>query len=606
MKSLVNLASKLLDDLGSCCSVETARDLVTIKSRAQHEGVSFLTITLPDFATDFERSLEQGRVDSTLFTGWRKRGCLPAFLQGFTSLVFGANGEVREDASTSAVFAVRQICRFFKKVRIDCNVKRSDATFKKYRQLEAVLSRDDSLGDSRLEHFAQTCDYIWSTVLGSREGFNTLGLVPRHGPGATAEGISGNAKYLAVNWPERLEEVFPFTEYLFASLNQLECHEHGINAVRMLPEASELPVRIIGVPKTLKGPRIIAIEPVCMQYTQQAVARWTMRQIERSPLVRNAIRFTDQTVNQKMALLASASKSHATIDLSDASDRVTLDMVRVMLRSQPDFLTAVEACRSTSAKLPSGEIIRLKKFASMGSAMCFPIESMYFFSVIVHGRLWKHRLPPDPLHIRRMCKGLHVYGDDIIVPTDETDTVYEALTTFGCKVNATKSFSRGFFRESCGMDAFRGESVTPIYLRERGPRNRRDSVGLLSWISTSNQLHAAGCWKTADYMKYVVEGVLGKLPCILESSPGLGWVSFVGIPSYKVCDKIHTPLVRTYKVITRKERDNLDGYPALLKYFLRTHGSDTALPDSMVNKEHLRFSARCGTVSRKRHWVPAL
>lgn len=604
MKSLVDLATRLLDDLGSLCSVETARDLETIKSRALHEGISFFTITLPDFATDFERSLELGRVDSTLFIGWKKRGCLPAFLQGFTSLVYGASGEVTENADISAIFAVRQVCRFFKKIRLECSDSRTRATFSKFQQLEATLDDLSSVSDTRLEHFARTCDTIWANVIGSN-GFNPLELVPRHGPGATAEKISGNAKYLSRNWHERLEEVFPFTEHLFSSLNQLDCDNTGYSSVKLLSVDQEPPVRVIGVPKTLKGPRIIAIEPVCMQYTQQAIARWTMRAIESHPLTKRSIRFTDQRVNQAMALRTSASKSHATIDLSDASDRVPLDKVRVMLRSVPHFLEAVEACRSLRAQLPNGDVLTLKKFASMGSAMCFPIESMYFYSVIVHGILWAHKLPPEPLSIRRIGRGLHIYGDDIIIPINETDIAYEALASFGCKVNTTKSFSKGYFRESCGMDAYRGESVTPIYLREDVPRSKRNSVGLLSWIATSNQLHAAGCWKTADYMKYVVEGVLGKLPCILESSPGLGWTSFCGIPLYRMCEYLHTPVVKTYKVITERSKDPLDGYPALLKYFLRTHSLEDLTIQTLISKEHLRFSARCGAVSRKRHWVPA-
>lgn len=602
MKSLVNLASALLSDLGSICSVETARDLDTIKSRAHHEGESFLTITLPDFATDFERTLERGRVDSTLFVGWKKRGCLPAFLQGFTSLVIGASGEVRNDASKNAVFAVRQICRCFKKIRINCSDERFNAAFEKYKQLEASLPEMAVVDPDRLEHFARVCDWIWTTVLGSK-GFNPFDLVPRHGPGATAERVSGNAKYLNATWFERLECVFPFTDNMFASPNQILDSTYGIDSVSIIPEHQELPVRVIGVPKTLKGPRIIAIEPVCMQYTQQAVSRWLMGRIERSPIT-SGIRFTDQTVNQRIAISSSLDRRSATIDLSDASDRVLWNMVKVMLRSQPDLLAALDATRSRRAELPDGSIIPLKKFASMGSATCFPVEAMYFYSVIVHGRLWKRGLPSEPLHIRRMCKGLHVYGDDIIVPVDETDIAVEALTSFGCKVNTDKSFSKGFFRESCGADAFRGELVTPVYVRECAPRSKRDSAGLLSWIATSNQFHAGGCWKTADYMKHVVESTLGKLPTVGEESPGLGWFSFCGIPSYGLCKFLHRPIVKTYKVITKREKDPLDGYPALLKYFLRAPDFGF-IPKSVVNKKHLQSSARCGSVSRKRHWVPA-
>jgi hypothetical protein len=48
--------------MGACAKciadVCDSRDLETIRSRVKHQGVSFLTITLPNFYKDFERSVE--------------------------------------------------------------------------------------------------------------------------------------------------------------------------------------------------------------------------------------------------------------------------------------------------------------------------------------------------------------------------------------------------------------------------------------------------------------------------------------------------------------------------------------------------------------------
>jgi hypothetical protein len=305
---------------------------------------------------------------------------------------------------------------------------------------------------------------------------------------------------------------------------------------------------------------------------------------------------------------SSSDLSLSTIDLSDASDRVPYSVVRQMLRCVPDLWDAIDACRSRSAQLPNGRIIDLKKFASMGSALCFPIESMYFFTIIVHAILWKHNLPPTLANIVNASRGLHVFGDDIIIPRHETDIVMQALMQFNCKVNTTKSYWNGQFRESCGMDAFEGTDVTPVYVRESAPRKRRDSSGLISWTSTSNQFHLAGMWRTADYMKNVVERTLGALPVVQDTSPGLGWTSFLGCQEHeRMCRHTHVPLVRTYKVVARRVPDTLDGYPALLKYFLRVENQaiDSLLRPLTTDKKHLTSSARCGTVSRKRHWVPS-
>lgn len=598
MKSLIALVAELLADAGSACSVEVERDLISIKSRVEHEGISFLTITLPSFAEDFERCLDKGSVDSTSFVGWKKKGCLPKFLWGFTSLVFDKQGRLRDEVDILSIHSVRQICKAFKKVLIPCHPTRIEKAKEKYLQLEQSLG-DARIDNDRYNHFLDCADIIWSDVVESE--FNTFGLVPKHGPGATAERISGNRKYAISNWHERLEEVFPCTEFAFTSVNHVTHTEHSLENLTMLRRGNETPVRVITVPKTLKGPRIIAIEPVCMQYTQQALTEYLVKRIERCALTKRSVRFTDQTVNQRLAMTSSRDGSMATIDLSDASDRVLAACVYDMLRSVPDFRDALFACRSETASL-DGVVIHLKKFASMGSATCFPIEAMYFFSIIVHSLLWKAGRPPTRRDIEYISKRVNVYGDDIIVPVNETDIVLEGLCSFNCKVNTNKSFWSGKFRESCGTDAYDGTDITPVYVRDLQPSSKRETAGLLSWIATSNLFHKNGYWRTASYMKHSVEAILGELPCVSETCSGLGWYSFCGVgPLTKMCKHLHRERVLTYVTRQRRMKDPLDGYPALLKYFLKREAPDIASAD----KKHLESRARLGTVSRKRLWVLA-
>lgn len=605
MKSPIHLYAALLLDVGALCATETSRDLETIQSRHEHEGDSFLTITLPQFCSDFERSLEQGYVDSTCFAGWAKRGCLPAFLRGFTSLVFDKTGRIRHEPSANAVYGVRQVCLVFKKVRLPCSNKREEAAFEKYKTNEVLLP-NNLPENPRTSHFVDVAKFLWSNVFGIE--FNTLDLVPRHGPGATAEKVSGNAKFSHSVWYERLDRCMPATHHAFVNESHMICEHDGLSKWSFVPESKELPVRVISVPKTLKGPRIIAIEPVCMQYSQQAISRWILDKVHHSPLTKSSIYFDDQSVHQRMAMRASSDRSLATLDLSDASDRVLLAGVRMMLTSQPELLAAIESCRTRVAQLPDGSKIPLKKFASMGSALTFPIEAMYFYTIIVHSLLWKRGFAPSWRRILNLTSQVYIFGDDLIVPVDEVDTVIEGLTFYECKVNSAKSFWNGEFRESCGCDAFRGVDVTPIYVREESPRNRRASAGIVSWTATSNLFHKAGCWRTANYMKSVVESVTGKLPVVQDTSPGLGWYSFCGLPSPTVlCRYYQVPLVRTYIVRAKKVKDPLSGYPALLKFFLSKRTEEAFfLPKPLqVDKKHLQKSARCGAVSRKRHWAPA-
>lgn len=101
-----------------------SRDLETIRSRVKHQGVSFLTVTLPTFYKDFERSVEIGYVDSTCFRPFRKHGALPSFLKGMTSLIFDREtGRIFNDRDNpfgsdipNIIDTVRQICLAFKEL----------------------------------------------------------------------------------------------------------------------------------------------------------------------------------------------------------------------------------------------------------------------------------------------------------------------------------------------------------------------------------------------------------------------------------------------------------------------------------------------------------
>jgi len=91
MKSLTVFCHVVLDELGTMCHVSTLRDYKTVAKRIEDEGISFLTITLPAFAKDFEEGLEHGRIGDNHFAGFSKDGKLPKFLGGFLANVFDAS-----------------------------------------------------------------------------------------------------------------------------------------------------------------------------------------------------------------------------------------------------------------------------------------------------------------------------------------------------------------------------------------------------------------------------------------------------------------------------------------------------------------------------------
>jgi len=610
LKSNVSDHLKLFDSIyidatNKCIAdVSDLRDLTTVRSRVEMEGLSFLTITLPAFSSDFEKSLEEGFIDSSRFRNFRKSGSIPAFLQGMISQLFDREtGRIYEESNEDAVSvveAVRQVCLTFKKIEIDCTPARVHKTLLNFRQLE-LSNSEFSVPAEDYAEFLRISSVLWDSCISP---ISLDECRPRHGPGATAERISGNQKYSWQFWHERLEPYFPIIGNGFPLGTPPDSLE--LNNVTFLPEAEEHPVRVVTVPKTLKGPRIIAIEPCCMQFVQQGIRDVLYGRLESFWLTQGHVNFTDQTINQKLAMSSSISGQLATIDLSDASDRVPLSLAMEMFRSNPDLRDAIVACRSTRAELPNGILLSpLQKFASMGSALCFPIEAMDFNTICVIALLKESNLPVTQGNIYNVTRDVYVYGDDIIVPTTQAMTVLDYLRKYNCKVNVNKTFVSGSFRESCGVDAFGGMEVTPTYVRQLFPENRHQAKNLISWVATANSFYKKGYWRTATFMFNHIERIIGSLPYVSETSPGLGRISYLGYESAERWNPyLHRFEIKAMVPSPVRRTDVLEGYGALTKCFLDLVRSENRTDPLQVGSK-LETSALPYAVALKRRWVPA-
>lgn len=513
-----------VDYAGLCGVKPDNRDLTKISRRCHHEGSFFAEVVLPSVGRGLERALERGYVDSTDFSYVLKNSAkCPVFLWVFFSLVFDDKGQLRLDAAPLAVAAIRQISNTFKKIKEVCDAKKVDEAFQTFRAIEQELSCNSDIPERWRSQFDFASRMLW----GGLRSINTLETIPRHGPGAVAERVRGYDKYTLIQqqWHSRLQGHFPFDAFAISSISDIDI----LDECKFIEEEEEQPVRVIAVPKTATKPRIIAIEPTCMQYTQQAVAKWIIHHLEEvNDLTKGHLNFTDQSINSELALESSRTRKNATLDMSDASDRVPLIHVKRMLQSCPEFFEVIDACRSRRADV-GGVIIPLSKFASMGSALCFPIEAMYFYTICVCG-LIGDREPTYEL-VKRACKSIYVYGDDIVVPTDDAPSVMSVLTAFGNRVNTDKSFWKGFFRESCGTDAYMGSDVTPVYIRKHYPSSHT-SPDWQSLVETSNQFYKIGLWLTADCIAKAVQKVIGSIPVAETYQEGLHFVTFGRLPYF--------------------------------------------------------------------------
>jgi hypothetical protein len=417
-------------------------------------------------------------------------------------------------------------------------------------------------------------------------------VLPRHGPGHTADRLKGNRKYEQKEWTQRLEKIFPASEFLLPSYDRVE---EALSRITFLEPGAERPVRVITVPKTLKTPRIIAIEPTCMQYAQQGILEVLVHELSKDNLLRSYMGFDDQTPNQVLAREGSISGDLATLDLSEASDRVSNQLVRRLIGNHRWLAEAVDATRSRKADVPGYGVIRLAKFASMGSALCFPFEAMVFLTCCFIGVEKALNRPLAKTDISRYLGRVRVYGDDIIVPTDMVSLVVSSLETFGFKVNLSKSFWTGKFRESCGKEYYDGHDVSVVKVRTMLPTRRADARALVSTVATRNLFYENLLWGIARHLDRHLEKFI-KLPRVLPTSPSLGLRSYLGYDIHRMDEVLHAPLVKGYAVVPKIPKSPLDGNGALLKFFLK-RGVEPQ------EEGHLKRSGRPTSVDIRRRWI---
>jgi hypothetical protein len=419
-------------------------------------------------------------------------------------------------------------------------------------------------------------------------------LIPKHGPGSTADKLIGNEKFNQREWPERLEKVFPFGEYIFPTWGCTEYYP----SVTLLEPGAERPVKVISVPKTLKSPRIIAIEPTCMQYVQQAIMERYVELVEGNDTLRQFLGFSDQEPNQVLAREGSLSGELATLDLSEASDRVSNQLVNFITQDHSLFREGIQACRSTRAEVPGHGIITLAKFSSMGSALSFPMEETVFLLLLLVGIENALNRPLTMKDIQSLHGRVRVYGDDLIVPVDYVDSVMRTLNLYGLRVNRNKSFWTGKFRESCGKEYYDGHDVSVTRVRALFP-SRRSAPEVISTSATRNQFYKAGFSSTVDYLDSVLLPVLrGNYPFVEETSPAIGRLGYGVNSNTKTDTHLQRILVKSYRVVSHPRRCEIDGVGALMKFFLKR--SDLPFAD----KKHLTHSGRPVSVDIKSGYFP--
>lgn len=231
--------------------------------------------------------------------------------------------------------------------------------------------------------------------------------------------------------------------------------------------------RLAFVPKRWDISRVACTEPAVEMFFQLGFGAIISRRLAS----RFKIEETQPYWNRQLARFGSRHGSLATIDLSSASDSISLRMLRAIL--PPDFLSWLEMLRSPMCRLPDGTDIKLHMVSTMGNGFTFQLETMLFACVVaavyrqmgiplVKRGYFDHS--PATLAFgtpRRVNGNFAVWGDDIVCDVRAARRVITLLELLGFEVNAEKSFydQNDPFRESCGYDYLHGEDVRAVYVK---------------------------------------------------------------------------------------------------------------------------------------------
>lgn len=589
---------------------EFTRDYTRLSSAVESHGIRFALDTLVTWRKHFDLCLSNGRLTRTNllhFSSWKRGGTVPKLFRGLVLRVFDLDGTLKADPDSQAILLIRQLCGAVRKLRVPCGPKADSESVRDFIRTDqevrlghpfwedlgelpedasSVSLVDDTvkvessnqaflpgflpqyLPYRHAECIQQVADYMMA-CLGY---YNPTDMRFRHGPGAVSDQGFGEYKYSFKNWPERLDEVFPMAD--FAVANYSHWFDSSLYKSPSWVTSKEYPAKLCAVPKTIKTPRLIASEPTSFQWCQQNIRDFMYTRV-RGSHIGSFVDFHRQEANGALALEASRSQSHCTIDLSSASDRISCWLVERVFRRSPQLLAALRASRSKFIKQDiCGNLPRylyLRKFSTMGNAVTFPVQSLVFLSICLGSLCFLRGLKVNGKTLRSFGGNtVRVFGDDLIVPKDCAGATLDALIAFGLKVNASKTFTEGNFRESCGIDAYGGKNVTTVSILDAPMKAKPGSI--VSSVDVHNNLCVKGYYHTARYIQKTVERTgYKKIRDVAHGSGSFGWY-----PNYlsdrpslrtKYDSSLQLRLVRCFVLRTKQRRIQPSEYSSVLQFF---------------------------------------
>ncbi len=550
---------------------EFDRDLSRLNSAIEQHGVRFTLETMPAFRKHFDKCLAEARLTPSGLLHFgvdKKGGTIPRLFRGLVLRVFDRSGSLKLNPDVAAISWIRQLLGVVRKLELDCGLKATRESVREFFRVDMEvrhgdLDWSDHVAFASENHMGSHFSDGYHTDVLSEKEPGLPGILPctpilpsevyvnlqrvadmmtaylgvftpeewrfKHGPGAVADRRFGSYKYDFDHWPDRLEEVFPYADFAHANYAQVDATPQDRKA--RLAFSREAPAKLSAVPKTVKGPRLIASEPIALQWCQQSLKDYFYSRTN-DCFIGRFIDYSMQSKNGAAALAASRHGKCVTIDLSSASDRVSCWHVERLFRRSPSLLRALQSCRSMYVRQDicrlSPKLYKLRKYSTMGNATTFPVQSLFFLSLTLACVLTVRKLPVTPKSIKTIgASEVRVFGDDIVAPKDCSGLLVELLHALGLRVNRDKTFLEGNFRESCGVDAFAGQDVTTVNVMRVPSRSSPGSI--VSSVDVHHNLCEKGMLDTADFLRKTASRLgYGKIRVVSHGSGLFGWSSWAG------------------------------------------------------------------------------
>lgn len=388
------------------------------------------------------------------------------------------------------------------------------------------------IGEAQSFIYDALCKFTWSysDVRQCELDWSLLFELWKFGPG-TSNGVKGT--HFCTKITKRMtctEKCLPLVRLLrklTPRIRAFDCRKPDVDRVAVVRGS-----RASSVAKNRTTNRTMAIEPSGNMAFQLAAGLYIEGALRRVGLDIQ----TQESKNKALAWRGSLNGSVCTIDLSSASDLISVELIRLLW--PPSWFHLFMTLRSPECKV-KGNWVQLNMMSTMGNGFTFPMMTLTLLALI-----YGYQRSIGLLKNRSIdYKVTGVYGDDIIMSSIHYAPFVELLQNCGLRVNLSKSFARGPFRESCGGDYYLGRDITPIYIESLNDDSEVYVAinKLLVWCS-ENEIFF---WNTLHYLISLLQNKVYLVP--EWEDPSTGILSLYPPRRYKYLKKVLTPETRVIK-----------------------------------------------------------